>query len=177
MGQREVLLKDGHCFLCLLSWHCANHCSSNRKCYKCNWKHHQSLCEQATIPNTEGENKLDTVPKTTVAVVKSKANVLLHTAPYLCLYSVNKKSVLVRVLLDNGNQRLYITNDLSARLSLWPIKWAHLVVRVTKEGMQLSLSQASRKWYWDSGTWVYPLQVPIAVDQYPYLQDLELAVM
>ena len=102
VGRREVLLKNGHCFIHLSSGHRANHCSSNRKCYKCNWKHHQSLCEQATIPKREGENKLDTVSKTTVAAVKSKASVLLLTA-HTFAYSVNKELVSVRVLLDNGS--------------------------------------------------------------------------
>ena len=68
------------------------------------------------MPNTEGENKSDTVPKTTVAVEKSKANVLLPTA-HTFAYSVDKELVSVRVLLDNGSQHSYIINDLiSARL-------------------------------------------------------------
>ena len=73
------------------------------------------------MPNAEGENKSDTVPKTTVTVGKSRANVLLQTA-HTFAYSVNKELVSVRVLLDNGNQHLYITNDLSARLGLKSIK-------------------------------------------------------
>ena len=51
VGRREVLLKEGCCFLCLTSGHCANQCSSNQKCRKCNRKHHQSLCEQG-LPST-----------------------------------------------------------------------------------------------------------------------------
>ena len=70
VDRREVLLKEGCCFLCLTSGHRANQCSSNQKCRKCNQKHHQSLCEQGTTLNTEGENKSDTVPKATVAVGK-----------------------------------------------------------------------------------------------------------
>ena len=121
VDQRKVLLKEGHCFLCLTSGYCANQCSSKQKCRKCNQKHHQSLCEQGTMPNTEGENKSDTVPKTTVAVGKSKANVLLQTARTFA-YSVDEELISVRVLLDNGSQHSYITNDLSARLGLKPIK-------------------------------------------------------
>ena len=64
------------------------------------------------MPNTEGENKSDTVPKTTVAVGKSRANVLLQTARTFA-YSVDEELVSVRVLLDNESQRLYIA---SARL-------------------------------------------------------------
>ena len=51
VGRREVLLKE-ECFLCLMSGHCTNQCSSNQKSRKCNRKHHQSLCEQGTTLNT-----------------------------------------------------------------------------------------------------------------------------
>ena len=61
------------------------------------------------------------MPKTTVAVGKSKANVLLQTA-HSFAYSVDEKLVSIRMLLDNGSQHLYITNDLSTRLGLRPIK-------------------------------------------------------
>ena len=44
------------------------------------------------MPNTEGENKSDTVPKTTVAVGKSRANVLLQTARTFA-YSVDEELV------------------------------------------------------------------------------------
>ena len=121
MGQREVLLKEGCCFLCWSSGHHANQCSSNQKSHKCSRKHHQSLCKHGTTSNTEGENKSGTVPKTTVVVGKSKANVLLQTA-HSFAYSVDEKLVSIRMLLDNGSQHLYITNDLSTRLGLRPIK-------------------------------------------------------
>ena len=61
------------------------------------------------------------MPKTTVAVGNSRANVLLQTARTFA-YSVDEELVSVRVLLDNGSQRSYITNDLSAHLGLKPIK-------------------------------------------------------
>ena len=73
------------------------------------------------MPNTEGENKSDTVSKTTIAVRKSRANVLLQTACTFA-YLVDEELVSVRVFLDNGSQRSYITNDLSAKLGLKPIK-------------------------------------------------------
>ena len=121
VDRREVLLKEGCCFLCLTSGHRANQCSSNRKCHKYNQKHHQSLCKQGTTPNTEGENKSDTVPKATVAVGKSKTNILLQTARIFA-HSVDKELISVRLLLESGSQRSCITNDLSARLGLRPIK-------------------------------------------------------
>ena len=125
LNWREVLLKEGQGFLCLSSRHCANQRSSNQKCCKCNRKHPQSLCEQGTTPNTEGENESDTVLKTTVAVGKSKANVLLQIARTFA-YSVDKELISVGVLLDNGSQCSYITNDLSTRLDLSPIKLERL---------------------------------------------------
>ena len=58
------------------------------------------------------------MPKTIVA---GWANVLLQTARTFA-YSVDEELVSVRVLLDNGSQYSYITNDLSASLCLKPIK-------------------------------------------------------
>ena len=107
VGRREVLLKEGRCFLCLLSGHRANHCSSNRRYRKCGRKHHQSLYKQGTTPNTESENKSDTVPRTNVNDGKTKANILLQTARTF-VYTVDEELISVRVLLDNGSQCLCI---------------------------------------------------------------------
>ena len=43
-------------------------------------------------------------------------------------YSVDEELKSVRVLLDNGSQHSYITNDLSARLGLKPIKQERLTL-------------------------------------------------
>ena len=59
------------------------------------------------MPNTEGENKSDTVPKIAIAVGKSKAKVLLHTACTFT-YSVDEKLISVRVLLENGSQCYFV---------------------------------------------------------------------
>ena len=46
------------------------------------------------MPNTEGENKSDTIPKTTVVVGKSRANVLSRTA-HTFAYSVDEELVYI----------------------------------------------------------------------------------
>lgn len=61
------------------------------------------------------------MPKTTLAVGKSRANVLLQIARNFA-YVVDEELVSVGVLLDNGSHRSYITNDLSASLGLKSIK-------------------------------------------------------
>lgn len=55
-----------------------------------------------SVPNTESGNKLDTILKTTVAVGKSKTNILLQTACTFA-YSIDEEHIPVRVLLDNGS--------------------------------------------------------------------------
>ena len=47
--RKEVLKKEGRCFLCLSIGHCANDCGSHRRCRRCGKRHHQSLCETASI--------------------------------------------------------------------------------------------------------------------------------
>ena len=79
------------------------------------------------MPNREDENKLDMVPKTTVAVGKSRANISLQTT-HTFVYSVDKELTSVRVFLDNRSQHSYITNDQSARLGLKPMKRERLTL-------------------------------------------------
>ena len=118
---REVLMKEGCCFLCLSSGHRANQCNSTQRCRKCSRRHHQSICEQGTTQHVGSEDTQDTAPKTTVAIGKSKSNMLLQTA-CIFTYSVDEELIPVRVLMDNGSQRSYVTNSLSARLGLRPLK-------------------------------------------------------
>ena len=92
------------------------------------------------------------------------------------------------MLLDNGSQHSYITNDLSTRLGLRPIKRERLTLNTfgseiySKKECNLVQVKLQGK----SGITIkilalgFPvicsaLQPPVAVDQYSHLQDLDLA--
>ena len=79
--QMEAPRKGGRCFLCLTIGHRVAQCGIKRRCYKCNRKHHQSLCDQnishkETRTNSEGNSSQDTI----VAVSRNKVQFLLQTA-------------------------------------------------------------------------------------------------
>ena len=127
------------------------------------------------------------MPKTTVAVGKSRANVLLQTA-HTFAYAFDEELVPVRALLDNGSQHSYIPNDLSASLGLKPIKRERLTLNMfgsekyNKRGCNLIQVKLQGKLGNDIKVLAlgFPvicslLQTPIAMDHYPHLQDLELA--
>jgi len=47
--RRTFLLRAGCCFNCLRPQHHAKDCESSKKCRLCRRKHHQSICERATV--------------------------------------------------------------------------------------------------------------------------------
>lgn len=111
-----------------------SNCQSDKKCRYCNQRHHQSICNsskpaQPTNPTTnpEGEKNNPKATKevngtTTTTTVKRKSTILLQTARTIATNSDKTRSVKVRILLDSGSQRSYVSNNLKSKLSLKPIK-------------------------------------------------------
>ena len=188
-ARREILSKEGRCFACLMKGHRANECQSHRKCRKCGWKHHQSLCEQhPPAQPTENNNSKETLPPTTTSTVaKTKNDILLQTARSRA-YTSDNKLVPVRILLDSGSQRSYITNSLKTRLKLVPLRQERLalntfgntgckredcdLIAVTLQGRRgedIEIQMLSFP------VICSPLQTAVVVDQYPHLRNLDLA--
>ena len=89
----------------------------------CQQRHHQSICSMFD----QGKPKQNEVPteetKTTTTVSnKTKGTVLLQTAKAMAVNDVNSKTAQVRILLDTGSQRTYITSRLKSKLNLSPVK-------------------------------------------------------
>ena len=187
-SRRDILLKEGRCFLCLSIGHRASQCSTSRRCRQCNRRHHQSICEPPSLTeSTPNSNQKDNTDNTTTSVSRTKAKVLLQTARGQA-YDTNGELLPVRLLLDSGSQRSYITNRLVQRLQLKPIRRERLnlntfgneqfnkrrcdLVNVklqVKRGEEIEISALSFP------AICSPLQVPVEVDKYPHLQDLDLA--
>lgn len=189
-----VLKREGRCFLCLSSGHRVAECSVNRRCRKCGRKHHQSLCEQTvpvdppkeTVAAQEGSDK-DTVKVTTVA--RCKNEVLLQTARTFA-YTADDGLVPVRILMDVGSQRSYLSNELKSKLNLKPMKRENITVNTfgneefNKQKCDVIKVRLQAKHGKDVDVEITalsfpaicsPLQIPIQPQQYPHLQELDLA--
>ena len=188
-ARREILSKEGRCFACLMKGHRANECQSHRKCRKCGRKHHQSLCEQhPPAQPAENNNSKETLPPTTTSTVaKTKNDILLQTARSRA-YTSDNKLVPVRILLDSGSQRSYITNSLKTRLKLVPLRQERLALNTfgntgcKREDCDLIAVTLQGRRGEDIEIQVLsfpvicsPLQTAVVVDQYPHLRNLDLA--
>jgi len=116
-------LKQKRCFNCLKQGHRANSCNSNRRCRKCNDKHHQLIClkKQESQSKKEKRGKDASGSESVTATVKldsSKQTVLLQTARANVFREKRENTVMARILLDNGSQKAYITEELRNRLQL-----------------------------------------------------------
>ena len=139
-NRKNILRRDKRCFLSLSVGHRTNQCTRKKKCRVCDrTDHHQSVCEMSSNQSrsetsaapTNAKTKEDREPSaskkhpqniTTTSTARSKVQVLLQRAK-TCAYVENGTKLLpVRVLLDSGSQRSYITNHLNRKLGMIPIK-------------------------------------------------------
>lgn len=127
--ERKTVLKDS-CFRCLKIGHRSKDCRRNKVCVHCgaNNKHHRSLCSKKFPTKRAGEmsnlteevmdKEKDTVTTEENVLVSSGEIVLMQTAKAELKHPQNSASEQVRLLLDCGSQRTYITENLAARLGL-----------------------------------------------------------
>ena len=131
--RKEHLRKYSRCFNCLKSGHVSFRCKSPKLCGLCKGKHHQSLCNKSREESSgrEGEvkDKYDmhkktsgdakTADKHTGMLCSTATSVLLQTAR-ACVSSVDDGSSAfnVRIVLDSGSQKSYISDELRSALNL-----------------------------------------------------------
>ena len=101
----------GSCFNCLKKGHVLKDCTLDRACAHCGKRksHHRSLCQKlfkAPIEKTESN------------MMASSNQVLMQTATVVVKNSQGNSSVSVRLILDSGSQRSYITESLAKGLKL-----------------------------------------------------------
>jgi hypothetical protein len=146
-ARKQVLLRAGRCFVCLRRGHISRECQSRSKCYKCGGRHHVSVCLKGSDPQpTSPVKTVTTTPSsatqnstpsssalnakastfqsqnphpTTSLWVNSDRPVLLQTAQAIAFNpDAPQKSRLVRIVLDCGSQRSFITEQVTRELSL-----------------------------------------------------------
>ena len=190
--RRNILERDKRCFNCLRFGQEAKECRNLKTCRHCRQRHHQSICplgDQGKPKPKEDSPELTEEPKTTTTTVsnKKKGTVLLQTARATAVNDVNSETASVRILLDTGSQRTYITNRLREKLNLSPVKSETLHLntfgdeRYTKQrcdvvNLRLQGSQGEI----EISALCFPkicsaVSAKININNYAHLQGLELA--
>ena len=141
LEERKVALrKSGRCFVCLRRGHISRQCRSNAKCGNCHGRHHISICHRSvpTISASKGDTGGEQQPHSTTQPASMNpaaptfrppasltlwtcANqaVLLQTAQAVVFNPDNpQRSKRVRIILDLGSQRSYVTEELRRELAL-----------------------------------------------------------
>ena len=120
-ARREKL--KGCCFVCLRKGHLSRNCDKReRACAHCGRKghHHRSLCPKLFINKEENRDQttLSSIEQTNGEPKKMEANVLMQTASVMVRNVDESSSSTIRLILDSGSQRTYITKGLADELKL-----------------------------------------------------------
>ena len=124
--ERKQQLKDS-CFKCLKTGHISNECKRGKICVDCGEvnAHHRSLCpkkfKQSNSSFTPHEVNALTEQSSSPnenALISSGEFVLMQTAKTEVRNPHNDRSMTVRLMLDSGSQRTYITENLAEQLNL-----------------------------------------------------------
>ena len=120
-------------------------------------------------------------------VSRNKTCVLLQTARTYA-YTADEELMPVRILMDVGSQRSYISNQLRSKLKLKSLKQEQLTLntfgneKFSKRECDLIRIRLQGRFGEDVEIMALtfpaicsPLKTPVEIEQYPYLQDLELA--
>ena len=199
--RKDILRNLGRCFVCLRTGHMLKDCTIGRNCRICGKRHHQSICFGKVSPKSQrkGEEMIyqvatereepNSAPTTSAsASTKSKSRVLLQTARTIAFKEGEKVGIPIRILLDNGSQRTYITEDLQRKLGLKPSakETVHLntfggegfsknicqVVKLELQGVNSERIQVNALSF---PKLCSPLPARVDLNDYPHLENLELA--
>lgn len=112
VARKNILRKQGRCFVCLDTGHLMRNCQSKYSCKKCKKRHNISICDtNGNTPEVQHNN-----------FVSSYNGVLMQTASAECTDVSNFKTRKTRILFDSGSQRSYVSLDLCSKLSLQALR-------------------------------------------------------
>lgn len=133
--RKDIVKKQRRCFNCLKPNHVVRACNNKGKCQRCSRQHHTSLCSQEQVSSTsESESSTQQSAKASTSstnmYVNTETSILLQTCiAQASLDSCQGQTQLVRVLLDSGSQRTYITQQLKDKLNLTPTGKEQLCIK------------------------------------------------
>lgn len=128
LDERKKRLRDS-CFKCLKVGHMSKDCKKIKTCVYCGESnsHHRSLCPKQFKGNVSGAHLTEEVSAMSreessdqkeSVLISSGEMVLMQTAKAEIKNPIANKSEVVRILLDSGSQRTYITEKLAEQLQL-----------------------------------------------------------
>ena len=141
-ARQQILKTSGRCFNCLVKGHIVKKCRSAPQCQTCKRKHHPSICEQsaAAPPHDSPSSAETTATNVSIPTLNPEAPPFHSITANTAVCSTNAKSVLLqtaraafynpkfpgtrvelRMLLDGGSQRSYLTERARRRLDLAPV--------------------------------------------------------
>ena len=138
--RKDILKKYSRCFNCLRKGHLARKCSVKVNCSNCKKEHHTALCEQGKVPERDPESKpkapeLDSGDRkvSTTLIVSPKDSVVCKPGSKVALQTalatlVGQRSGRVRVLLDSGSQRTFVTVKVAKALGCEVVRVENLSI-------------------------------------------------
>ena len=142
MQRKNILKKAGRCFMCLKRHHLSRDCRSPNRCACCkgfvkamhanaqasnnsgarNQEPPRTQNQEATRPQNQApQNSQNRTSTTQLYCVNTAAPVLLQTAQaYICKPNSLSYGMTIRLLLDGGSQRSYITQRVKTALGMEP---------------------------------------------------------
>ena len=146
--RKNALKKRGICFKCFRPRHLAKNCWRNTTCTLCTQNTHNTLlCEkQNTLPKsknsqTNNEDSINNVNSTTVSTcstnnINSSTSIFLQTCT--AVVNSNIKNKLIRILIDGGSHRTFISERLANELKLPIVRIENLQIHAFGDENQIS---------------------------------------
>ena len=130
--RKEIVRKKRLCFKCLFSGHNARKCNKRRSCFKCKSAfHHTAICTKSSVnpAATEEIVEMGSNENSVTSLVSSRTSVLLQTAEAVMSDTSERISQPVKILLDSGSQRTYVTQKMVKKLNLQPVGSKQMTVK------------------------------------------------
>lgn len=118
-ARKEHLRKNRLCFLCLRRGHDSRDCKKTKTCFYCKGFHNSSICLQRDKKEDSPNVPYGSTTKTTSGHVQQNSCVLLQTADVTLRNSNNtSREVRVKMMLDSGSQRTYVSERVKNILNI-----------------------------------------------------------
>ena len=124
----DILRKNSTYFSCLKSGHIFENCTSSYICRKCDGKHHFSLCSKLKKDQEKDESPAKSTDNVVVHVGVLKGTLLQTVNGKVAGINTDESWATTRILLETGNQRTYLTENLRKYLKLEIIRIEDVIV-------------------------------------------------